>query len=88
MALTDVPTTQDEESVSDVIMLEAIPETADVVAPPDARHQPREGRPATLSNMTPIARAACSAPRTSRSTRAGASMVPSVRMASTVSGAW
>jgi hypothetical protein len=41
MALTDVPTTQDEESVSDVIMLEAIPETADVVAPPDARHQRR-----------------------------------------------
>ena len=41
MALTDVPTTQDEESVSDVIMLEAIPETADVVAPPDARHQPQ-----------------------------------------------
>jgi hypothetical protein len=36
MALTDVPTTQDEESVSDVMMLEAIPETADVVAPPDA----------------------------------------------------
>ena len=35
-------------------MLEAIPETADVVAPPDARHQPREGRPAMLSNMTPI----------------------------------
>jgi len=29
-------------------MLETIPETADVVAPPDARHQPREGRPATL----------------------------------------
>jgi hypothetical protein len=28
-------------TVSDVIMLEAIPETADVVAPPDARHQPR-----------------------------------------------
>ena len=41
MALTDVPTTQDEESVSDVIMLKAIPETADVVAPPDARHQPQ-----------------------------------------------
>ena len=38
MALTDVPTTQDEESVSDVIILEAISETADVVAPPDARH--------------------------------------------------
>jgi hypothetical protein len=42
------------ESVSDVIILEAIPETADVVAPPDARHQPREGGPAMLSNMTPI----------------------------------
>ena len=39
MALTDVPTTQDEESVSDVIMLGAIPETAD--SPPDARHQRR-----------------------------------------------
>ena len=34
------------------MMLEAITETADVVAPPDARHQPREGRPAILSNMT------------------------------------
>ena len=87
MAPTDVPTTHDEESVSDVIMLEAIPETADVVAPPDARHQPREGRPAMLSNMTPIVELR-SAPRTSRSTRAAASMVPSVRMASTVSGAW
>jgi hypothetical protein len=41
MAATRVPTTLDEESVSDVIALtEAIPETADVVAPLDARHQP------------------------------------------------
>jgi hypothetical protein len=40
--------------VSDVIILEAIPETVDVVAPPDARHQPRKGRPAMLSNITPI----------------------------------
>ena len=75
MALTDVPTTQEEESVSDVIMLEAIPETADVVAPPDARYQPREGRPAMLSNMTQSS-SCCSAPRTSRSTQAAASMVP------------
>jgi hypothetical protein len=52
MAFTDVSTTQDEESVSDVIMLEAIPETADVVEPPDARHQPSEGRPAVLSEIT------------------------------------
>ena len=39
---TGVPTTHDEESVSDVIVLrEEIPETADVVAPLDAGHQPR-----------------------------------------------
>ena len=39
---TRVPTTHDEESVSEVIASrEAIPETADVAAPLDARHQPQ-----------------------------------------------
>jgi hypothetical protein len=87
MALTDVPTTQDKQSVSDVLMLEAIPETADIVAPPDARHQPPKGRPAMLSNMTPIVELLLGTTQ-SRPTRAAASMVPSVRMASTVSVAW
>jgi hypothetical protein len=36
-----VPTTHDEESVSDVIVLREAPSEADVVAPLDARRQPR-----------------------------------------------
>jgi hypothetical protein len=84
---TDVSTTQDEESVSDVIVLEAIPETADVAEPPDARHQP-EGRPAMLSEHDPNRRAAARHHARQGLRKRPASMVPSVRMASTVSGAW
>jgi hypothetical protein len=70
-------------TVSDVIMLEAIPETADVVALPDARHQPREGRPAMLSNMTKSS--SWLGATHVKVYASGASLVP---MASTVSGAW